>query len=195
VIGSASAAVALSCCYWKCFDSKRALEDLKFALPTLKAFSCPEDIAYGLSIMFECNFALANLFECRYICQEGLKLSKKAGMDFRTCEFSIHYARYYTRLEHYDKALESCREALALSEALGCSLWHTRILEMIGYALAMKKEYEGARLAYERVRTEYSNMEGIEGIRVLKRLVVQCEHNISEIDRAKRGEEGPKFKS
>jgi tetratricopeptide (TPR) repeat protein len=162
------------------------LEELESARATLEESGCFEDVTNCLLRMSQCYIHLGDLQNCLRTCDRGLELSKQVGLDTRICEISIIFARCHTRLEHYDEALELCREGLPLSEALGRPFWNAQILELIGYILAMKKEYEGALLAYARARTEYSNMDKTH---TSTKGSAKCDHNISQIDQAKGGDE------
>ena len=106
-------------------------------------------------------------------------------MDTRICGFPIISSRCHVRLERYDEALELCRESLPIGEALGDPLVKANILDLIGYILAMKNQYEGGLLVYSQAITEYSNMDttftSTNGL-------ARCNHNISQIDQANEGE-------
>jgi tetratricopeptide (TPR) repeat protein len=183
--GSARALAALGYFHFNFSEEKQALEELETARATLEEFGCFEDVTLCLFLMSDCYFDLGDLQNCLHTCEKGLKLSKQAGLDSRICEFSINFAKCHIRLEQYDEALELCRESFPLSEALGISAKKGVILELIGYILAMKKEYEGALLAYARARTEYFNMGETAGTTLW---LERCDHNISQIDQAKGGD-------
>jgi tetratricopeptide (TPR) repeat protein len=184
--GSAYALSELGRFHYHFGEQKQALEMLESARATLEEHRCFEEVTYCLLRMSYCYTAMGDLQNCLRTCEQGLKISKKDGLDTRICEFSIVYARCHVRLKQYDEALKLCRESLPIIEALGHPLRNAQILELIGYILAMKKEYEGALLAYARARTRYSNMDetkvSIEGL-------ARCDHNISQFDRAEGDEE------
>jgi tetratricopeptide (TPR) repeat protein len=187
-VGSARALAALGYSHFCFHRDKHALEELETARATLEESGCFEDVAGCLFRMSECYLNLGDLQNCLSTCEKGLKFSKQAGLDARIYAFLIIFAQCHIRLEHYDEALKLCRESLPLTEALGVPLGNAQILDLIGYTLTMKKEYEGALLAYARARTEYSNTDKTS---TSTKGLARCDYNISQINRARgRGEEG-----
>jgi tetratricopeptide (TPR) repeat protein len=182
--GSAPALAALGHTHYIFRQEKQALKELETARATLEKFGCFEDVTYCLFWMSYSHFALGDLQNCLRACEKGLELSKQAELDGRICEFSTIFVGCHIRLEHYDEALKLCRDVLPLSEAQCHSSVTALILEVMGYILATKKEYEGALLAYSRARTKYYNMDKVDASTTR---LTRCDHNISQIDQAKGG--------
>jgi tetratricopeptide (TPR) repeat protein len=130
----------------------------------------------------QCYLGLDDLQACLRTCEEGLKLSRRYGLEERICQLSLVSTRCHIRLEQYDEALELCRKSLPLVEETGLLLYYAQFLELSGYTLGMKKEYEAALLAYSRAKTAYSNLDPFP---VSTKGLDRCDHNISQIDQAK----------
>ena len=135
------------------------LEHLEIALATLQELDCTADIAECLFAMSRCYALLGELPEWQRVAQACLATSQLVGLNELISQALRSLSQCYIRQEQYDNALGTLREALQISQQLGDPGSLAQILELSGYTYAMKRDFVGARLAYEEAKKAFSDME------------------------------------
>ncbi|KAF8722322.1 hypothetical protein AX14_009900 [Amanita brunnescens Koide BX004] len=156
--GAARALISLGdhCCYMGI--PSEGLKHLTIAHAALQDLNCTVDIARCLFVMSNCYAKQGILHEWQRVAQASLEASRLVGMNASAARALGSLSRCYIRQEQYDNALGTLREALGISEQLGYPLAIAQILELSGYAYAKKRDFVGARLAYEEAKKVYGGM-------------------------------------
>ena len=156
--GAARALIYLGDVLWYMDKIPDALKHLEIAHAALQDLNCTADVAYCLLIMSRCYASQDAFPEWQRTAQASIDAARLVGMNDPIAHALRSLARCYIRLEQYDNALGTLREALGISEEFGSPHSIAQFLELSGYAYAKKRDFVGARLAYEEARKIYAGL-------------------------------------
>ena len=176
--GAARALISLGSHCWYMCNPSEGLKHLKTAHAALQDLNCTVDVAQCLFVMSRCYASQGVLSEWQRVAQASLEAARLVGMNDLIAQALRSLSRCYIRQEQYDDALGTLREALEISEQLGHPLAIAQVLELSGYAYAKKRDFVGARLAYEEAKKVYADMVKTDQTQECEDM---CERNIRSI--------------
>jgi tetratricopeptide (TPR) repeat protein len=176
--GAARALTSLGEHSWYMGRPSESLKHLQIAHATLQDLNCTVDVAQCLYVMSRCYAYQGALPEWERTIQASLEASRLVGMDDPIGLALRGLSCCYTQQGQYDKALDALREALGICEELGFPGSIADVLELSGYAYAKKRDFVGARLAYEEAKKVYA---GMARMKLTEYHEVRCERNLRAI--------------
>ena len=176
--GAARALISLGEHSWYIGSPAEGLKHLEIAHATLQDLNCTVDVARCLFLMSRCYAFQGALPEWQRAAQASLEASRLVGMNDPIGQALRSLSRCYIRQNQYDDALGALREALGVCEELGYPGSIGQVLELSGYAYAKKRDFVGARLAYEGAKKMYAGMARSEQIQNSE---AACELNLRAI--------------
>ncbi|KAG8805788.1 hypothetical protein FRC17_005335 [Serendipita sp. 399] len=179
--GSACALMFGGYAHWYSESPQSGLSDLKHAKESLEVLGNTADIARCILYMMRCYADLGLLSDWMEAGQEGLRLSKRVGIDDMTWEALDGLSRCYVRMEKYDDALSTLKESLVVAQQVGAPLAIAQTIELSGYAYGMKGDLYGSRLGYEQAKKIYYE---IEKTNQTRENIDDCIYNLQQIEDA-----------
>ena len=176
--GAAHALISLGDNSWYMGSPSEGLKHLKIAQAALQDLNCTVDVAHCLFLMSRCYASQGMLTEWQRAAQTSLEASQLVGMNNLIAQALRSLSRCYIRQEQYDDALGTLREALGISEQLGDPPSIAQVLELSGYTYAKKRDFVGARLAYEEAKKLYAGLVKTDHIQECEDM---CERNLRTI--------------
>ncbi|KAF8346318.1 hypothetical protein F5887DRAFT_1061292 [Amanita rubescens] len=151
--GAARALISLGENFRYMNSSSEGLKHLMIAHAAL------QDLNYAMS---RCYAHLDMLTEWQRVAQASLEVSRLVGMDELITRALRALSQCYIRQQKYDDALGALREALGISEQLSDPLATAEVLDLSGHAYAKKRDFVGARLAFEEAKKVYAGVDTCE---------------------------------
>ena len=156
------------------------LEHLTIAYAALQDLNSTVDVARCLFEMGRCYAPLGALPEWQRAAQASIEASRLVGMNDFIAQALQSLSQCYIQQGQYDNALDTLREGLGVCQQLGDPLGIAQVLELSGYVYAKKRDFVGARLAYEEAKKVYGSMVKTQQIQYAEN---SCEGNLDILER------------